>query len=47
MRRFVSAEWLRMRRLCLTWILLALLLGILALQVNGKLSELEELKAEV
>jgi ABC-type transport system involved in multi-copper enzyme maturation permease subunit len=47
MLRFVFAEWLRMRRLRLTWILLALLLGILALQVNGMLSELEGLKTEV
>jgi ABC-type transport system involved in multi-copper enzyme maturation permease subunit len=36
-----------MRRLWLTWALLALLLAILALQVNGRLSELEALKAEV
>ncbi|HEY44024.1 MAG TPA: ABC transporter permease subunit [Anaerolineae bacterium] len=47
MYRFVFAEWLRMRRLRLTWVLLALLLGILALQVNGMLSELEGLKTEV
>lgn len=47
MLRFVSAEWLRMRRLRLTWILLALLLGILALQVKGMLNEIEELTTEV
>lgn len=47
MHRSVSAEWFRMRRLWLTWVLLALLLAMLTLQVNGKLSELEELKAEV
>ncbi len=47
MRRFLSAEWIRMRRLWLTWGLLVLLLAILALQVNGKLSELKELKTEV
>ena len=47
MRRFVSAEFLRMRRLWLTWVLLVLILVILALQFNGKLAELEELKTEV
>jgi len=47
MRKFLSAEWLRMRRLWLTWVLLVLLLAALALQVNGNLNKLEELKAEV
>jgi ABC-type transport system involved in multi-copper enzyme maturation permease subunit len=47
MRRLVSAEWLRMRRLWLTWVLLVLLLAVLALQINGMLNELEELKVEV
>ncbi len=47
MRRFISADWLRMRRFWLTWVLLALLLVILTLQINGKLSELETWKAEV
>ena len=47
MLRFVSAEWLRMRRLRLTWILLVLLLGIIALQVKGMLNEIEELTTEV
>ncbi len=47
MRSFLSAEWIRMRRLWLTWVLLVLLLAVLALQVSGRLSELEELKAEV
>lgn len=47
MRSFLSAEWIRMRRLWLTWVLLVLLLVVLALQVNGKLIELEELKTEV
>jgi ABC-type transport system involved in multi-copper enzyme maturation permease subunit len=36
-----------MRQLWLTWCLLVLLLAILALQINGKLTELEELKTEV
>ncbi len=47
MLRFVSAEWLRMRRLRLTWILLALLLVILVFQVKGILNEIEELTTEV
>jgi ABC-type transport system involved in multi-copper enzyme maturation permease subunit len=47
MLRLISAEWLRMRRLRLTWILGALLLVILALQVRGMLTELEELTTEV
>lgn len=47
MRSFLSAEWIRMRRLWLTWALLVLLLAVLAIQVNGRLSELEELKTEV
>ncbi len=47
MRSFISAEWLRMRRYWLTWVLLALLLVVLALQINGKLGELETLKTEV
>jgi ABC-type transport system involved in multi-copper enzyme maturation permease subunit len=36
-----------MRRLWLTWVLLALILAILVLQINGKLAELENLKTEV
>jgi ABC-type transport system involved in multi-copper enzyme maturation permease subunit len=36
-----------MQRLWLTWVLLALFLVILTLQINGKLNELEVLKAEV
>jgi ABC-type transport system involved in multi-copper enzyme maturation permease subunit len=47
MLKFMSAEWLRMRRFWLTWVLLVLLLAILALQVNNKLSELEQLITEV
>jgi len=47
MLRFISAEWLRMRRFWLTWVLLALLLVILTVQINSKLDELETLKVEV
>lgn len=47
MRSFISAEWLRMRRLWLTWTLLVLLIVLLALQINGKLDELETLRVEV
>jgi ABC-type transport system involved in multi-copper enzyme maturation permease subunit len=47
MRRMIFVEWLKMRRYWLTWALLALLIGILALQVNGKLNSLEELQTEV
>ncbi|MEJ2549685.1 MAG: hypothetical protein P8Z34_03265, partial [Anaerolineales bacterium] len=47
MHRFISADWLRMRRFWLTWVLLVLLLVILTLQINGKLNELETWKAEV
>ena len=47
MLRFISAEWLRMRRFWLTWVLLGLLLAILTMQINSKLNELETLKAEV
>jgi ABC-type transport system involved in multi-copper enzyme maturation permease subunit len=47
MHRFISAEWLRLRRFWLTWILLALLLIILTVQIKGNLGKLETLKGEV
>lgn len=47
MRRSISADWIRIRRHWLSWVLFVLLIAILALQINSNLSELEELKAEV
>jgi len=47
MRKVISADRLRMRRYWLTWVLLTLMLVLLVLQINGKLSELETMKAEV
>ncbi len=47
MLRFVSADWIRVSRFWLTWTLLALLVLILMLQVNGKLNELETMQMEL
>jgi ABC-type transport system involved in multi-copper enzyme maturation permease subunit len=47
MYKLLSMEWLKMRRYWLTWVLMALLIVILALQVNGKLHSLEDLQTEV
>ena len=47
MGRLLSAEWFRLGRHWLTWVLLALWIVILGLQVNGKLNRLEELEAEL
>ena len=45
MGRLLSAEWLRIGRYWLPWVLFALLILIVVLQVNGKLNRLEELEA--
>lgn len=43
----LSAEWIRIRRYWFTWVVFALLLFILILQVNGKINELEKLTMEI
>ena len=47
MARLISADMFRMSRYWLPWLLLALLVGILTLQVNGKLNELADLRVEI
>jgi ABC-type transport system involved in multi-copper enzyme maturation permease subunit len=47
MHRLLSADFLRMRRYWLTWTLLVLLILILSLQINSKLSQLEDLKNQI
>jgi ABC-type transport system involved in multi-copper enzyme maturation permease subunit len=47
MLKFASAEWLGMARHWFPWAVLALLLAILVLQVNGKLNELAYLELAV
>jgi ABC-type transport system involved in multi-copper enzyme maturation permease subunit len=47
MPRLISAEWLRVRKYWFPWVLLALLIVILVLQVKGKLDELPRLEAKV
>ena len=47
MLRLASAEWLRICKYWLPWVLLALQIVILVLQVNGKLDELPRLEAKV
>ena len=47
MLRLASAEWLRIRKYWLPWVLLVLQIVILVLQVNAKLNRLEELEAEL
>jgi ABC-type transport system involved in multi-copper enzyme maturation permease subunit len=41
------AEWFKMSRFWLTWTLFILLIGIVALQVNAHLNEIEEMETEV
>jgi len=43
----LSADWLRIRRYWFTWVIFALMLCILALQVNGKINELDKLAREI
>jgi ABC-type transport system involved in multi-copper enzyme maturation permease subunit len=47
MLRFVSADWIRVSRSWLSWILLVLLIVILLIQVNGKLNDLAEMEMEI
>jgi energy-converting hydrogenase Eha subunit E len=47
MIKLLSAEWLRMRRYWLTWVIFGLLLFILTMQVNGKINELDKLATEI
>ena len=47
MLRPASAEWLRIRKYWLPWVILAFLIVILVLQINGRLDELPQLEAEV
>lgn len=47
MSRYFSSEWLRVSRFKLTWVILVLWFGILLIQVNGKINELENLRIEV
>jgi ABC-type transport system involved in multi-copper enzyme maturation permease subunit len=46
MLKFAAAEWFRIKRYWLTWVLLGLWIVVLALQVNGKLNELARLETE-
>jgi ABC-type transport system involved in multi-copper enzyme maturation permease subunit len=45
--RLLSADFLRIRRYWLTWALLVVLILILSLQINSKLSQLEDLKNQI
>jgi ABC-type transport system involved in multi-copper enzyme maturation permease subunit len=45
--RLLSADCLRIRRYWLTWTLLVVLILILSLQINSKLSQLEDLKNQI
>jgi ABC-type transport system involved in multi-copper enzyme maturation permease subunit len=47
MLRFFSADWFRIRRFWLPWVLLGILVISVALQVNGKIERLRELEAEL
>ena len=47
MFRFLSAEWLRVSRFWLPWVLLGALVIVVTLQVNAKVSRLQELETEL
>jgi ABC-type transport system involved in multi-copper enzyme maturation permease subunit len=47
MTNLLCAEWIRIRRYWFTWVVFGLMLIILALQVNGKINELNKLETEI